>query len=86
MPSPRVSKLKTKPKKSLRPTLPSRCRFCREKIFLIDYKDLATLQRLVSSQAKILSRKRTGNCAFHQRQTQVAVKRARFMSMLGYVA
>ena len=86
MPSPRMLKPKTKPKKSLRPPAPSRCRFCREKIFLIDYKDLATLQRLVSSQAKILSRKRTGNCAFHQHQTQIAVKRARFMAMMGYVA
>ena len=84
MPAPKSAKPKSK--KPLRPALPSRCRFCREKIFLIDYKDLATLQRLVSSQAKILSRKRTGNCAFHQRQTQVAVKRARFMAMLGYVA
>ncbi len=80
------TKSKAKTKKPLRPTAPSRCRFCREKIFLIDYKDVATLQRMVSSQAKMLSRKRTGNCAFHQRQAQCAIKRARFMAMMPYVA
>ena len=79
-------KSKSKTKKPLRPVLPSRCRFCREKIFYIDYKDAATLQRMVSSQAKMLSRKRTGNCAFHQRQAQLAIKRARFMALLPYVA
>ena len=80
------AKPKGKSKKPTRPLLPSRCRFCREKIFLIDYKDSATLQRLVSAQAKMLSRKRTTCCAFHQRQAQVAVKRARYMSLLPYVA
>ena len=80
------AKPKGKSKKPVRPLLPSRCRFCREKIFLIDYKDAATLQRLVSPQAKMLSRKRTTCCAFHQRQAQVAVKRARYMSLLPYVA
>ena len=80
------SKAKAKAKRALRPVPVNRCRFCKELGARIDYKDVATLQRMVSSQAKILSRKRTGNCAFHQRQTQVAVKRARFMAMLGYVA
>ena len=84
MPAPKSAKPKSK--KPLRPALPSRCRFCREKIFYIDYKDAATLQRMVSSQAKMLSRKRTGNCAFHQRQAQQAIKRARFMALLSYVA
>lgn len=79
-------KTKGKAKKPLRPTLPARCRFCREKVFFIDYKDTGTLQRMVSSQAKMLSRKRTGNCAFHQRQAQVAIKRARVMALLPYVA
>lgn len=82
----RPTKPKPKTKKPMRPSLPSRCRFCKDRIDGIDYKDVATLQRLVSSQARILSRKRTGNCAFHQRKAQVAVKRARFMALLGYVA
>ncbi len=81
-----AAKPKAKAKKSFRPAAPARCRFCRERGALIDYKDVATLQRMVSSQSKLLSRKRTGNCAFHQRQFQRAVKRARYMALLSYVA
>jgi small subunit ribosomal protein S18 len=62
-----------------------RCRFCREKADYIDYKDLQALAKQVNAQGKLFSRKRSGNCAKHQRMVQVAVKRARFMSILGYV-
>ena len=63
----------------------NRCRFCREKISHIDYKDIDSLMKLTTSQGKILSRKRSGNCAKHQRQAKVAVKRARFMALMPYV-
>jgi small subunit ribosomal protein S18 len=62
-----------------------RCRFCREKADYVDYKDLQALAKQVNAQGKLFSRKRSGNCAKHQRMVQVAVKRARFMSILGYV-
>ena len=52
----------------------------------IDYKDTETLKRLLSMNGKILSRKRTGTNAMEQRMLAVAVKRARHMALLPYVA
>ncbi len=63
----------------------TKCRFCREKIGEVDYKDVSGLHRLLSSQAKIVSRKRSGNCAFHQRSARRAIKRARFIGLLPFV-
>ncbi len=60
-----------------------RCRFCREKQ-KADYKDVAQLSKLLAGEGKIYSRKRSGNCAFHQRQVEQAVKRARFLALLPY--
>ena len=51
----------------------------------MDYKDLDNLQRLMSSEAAIFSKKRSGNCSRHQRQVKEAVKRARFLSLLPYL-
>ncbi len=62
----------------------TRCRFCREKL-LVDYKDLGSMLKLSSPQGKIFSRKRSGNCAKHQKQVQVAFKQARFIGFLPYV-
>lgn len=63
----------------------SRCRFCRDKIDRIDYKDVDSLFKLTTSQGKLFSRKRSGNCARHQRQAKLAVKRGRFVALLPYV-
>ncbi len=52
----------------------------------IDYKDVATLQRLTSAQGKMFSRKRSGLDAPAQRLVALAVKRARFMALLPYVS
>ena len=62
------------------------CRFCRAKTHIIDYKDTPTLQKLTTGQGKLFSRKRSGNCARHQRQLKTAVKRARYLSLMPYVA
>lgn len=62
------------------------CRFCREKATDVDYKDMNALQKLVSGQGKYFARKRTGNCAKHQRMSRRALKRARFMALLPYCA
>lgn len=60
------------------------CRFCKDGIKSIDYKDLAKLQRQVSEKGKILSSRITGNCTKHQRKLAQAVKRARFIALLPY--
>jgi len=64
---------------------PTKCKFCKDKVQVIDYKDVKTLQRLSTLQGKLYSRKRSGSCAAHQRQVKKAVKRARFMALLPYV-
>lgn len=63
----------------------ARCRFCRDKVDVIDYKDLQSLQKLTTGQGKLFSRKRSGNCARHQRKAKVALKRARFMALMPYI-
>lgn len=63
----------------------NKCRFCKAKAKLVDYKDVRTLQKLSTPQGKLYSRKRSGNCARHQRQVKIAVKRARFLGLLPYV-
>ncbi len=62
----------------------SKCRFCRDGTS-VDYKDIDILSKLLSVQGKMFSRKRSGNCAKHQRQFKHAVKRARFIALLPYV-
>ena len=59
----------------------NRCRFCRDDVESVDYKDVDTLKRLTTAQGKIFSRKRSGNCAKHQRRVKRAVKRARIMAL-----
>lgn len=63
----------------------AKCRYCREKIAEVDYKDLNGLAKLVTQQGKLFSRKRSGNCAAHQRSTKLAIKRARFMALMPFV-
>ena len=64
---------------------PTKCRFCRMKIEHVDYKDIQSLQKLTTHQGKLFSRKRSCNCAKHQRSVKKAVKRARFLALLSYV-
>ena len=62
------------------------CQFCVDKIEHIDYKDLPRLRRFVTERGKILPRRMSGNCAKHQRQLSVAIKRARHVALLPYSA
>ena len=62
------------------------CSFCVDKIEHIDYKDAPRLRRYLSERGKILPRRITGTCAKHQRQLTVAIKRARHIALLPYVA
>lgn len=60
------------------------CNFCVDKVEDIDYKDTARLRRFITERAKILPRRITGNCARHQRQLTIAIKRARTMALLPF--
>ena len=62
------------------------CAFCVDKVAEIDYKDIAKLRRYVSERAKILPRRISGNCAKHQRQLTIAIKRARHVALLTYTS
>ena len=62
------------------------CAFCVDKVETIDYKDVARLRRYLSERAKIVPRRVTGTCARHQRELTVAIKRARHIALLPYVA
>jgi len=62
------------------------CTFFADKVEGIDYKELAKLRRYITERGKILPRRITGNCALHQRQLTVAIKRARIMALLPYTS
>ena len=62
------------------------CPYCKDKIEQVDYKDTATLRKFISERGKIRSRRITGACRRHQSQVATAVKRARELALLPYVA
>ncbi|WP_371369940.1 MULTISPECIES: 30S ribosomal protein S18 [Sporomusa] len=68
-----------KPKKKV-------CSFCVDKVTDIDYKDVPKLRRYTTERGKILPRRISGNCAKHQRQLTLAVKRARNIALLPFTA
>jgi small subunit ribosomal protein S18 len=61
------------------------CVFCQANVKEINYKDTNTLKRYLSSFGKIVARKRSGVCTWHQRKLSNAIKRARFMALLPFV-
>ncbi|MBQ2894810.1 MAG: 30S ribosomal protein S18 [Clostridia bacterium] len=69
-----------------RPARRKVCNFCVDKAESIDYKDVAKLRKYLTESGKILPRRMTGVCARHQRELAVAVKRARQMALIPYVA
>jgi small subunit ribosomal protein S18 len=62
------------------------CVFCEEKITHIDYKRSDPLWRFLTDRGKIRPRRQTGTCAKHQRQLAMAIKRARHLALLPFVA
>ncbi|HAU49091.1 MAG: 30S ribosomal protein S18 [Planctomycetaceae bacterium] len=52
----------------------------------VDYKDLELIGKMVNRQAKIIGRRKTGCTAVSQHAVTQAIKRARFMALLPYVA
>jgi small subunit ribosomal protein S18 len=70
----------------LRRTKKKVCQFCKDPSTAIDWKDVALLRKFMSDRAKIRSRRVTGNCPLHQRHVAGAIKNAREMALLPYVA
>ena len=62
------------------------CNFCVDKIKDIDYKDIGRLRRFLSEDGKIESRRKSGNCARHQRMLSISLKRARHLALLPYTS
>ena len=62
------------------------CIFCVDKVDFIDYKDSAKLRKFISERGKILPRRISGTCTKHQRELNTAIKRARQVALLPYVA
>jgi small subunit ribosomal protein S18 len=62
------------------------CRFCEDKVLVIDYKNERVLRRFVTERGKIIPRRMTGTCARHQRVLMRAIKRARHIALMPYVA
>ncbi|PCI21258.1 30S ribosomal protein S18 [Candidatus Wolfebacteria bacterium] len=60
--------------------------FAANNIKFIDYKDVELLKKFINPSARILARKRTGVSAKNQRKLSQAIKRARFMGLLPYIA
>ena len=61
------------------------CRFCDQKISVIDYKDDRMLRRYLTERGKIIPRRVTGVCAKHQRQLTQAIKRGRVLALLPFI-
>ena len=62
------------------------CVFCVDKVDTLDYKDVAKLRKFITEKGKIVPRRMSGTCAKHQRVVSEAIKRAREMALLPYVA
>lgn len=60
------------------------CKFCTEKVPLIDYKDIQTLRGFITDRGKIMPRRISGTCAKHQREVTAAIKRARNIAFLPF--
>ncbi|MDP8262818.1 MAG: 30S ribosomal protein S18 [Candidatus Ancaeobacter aquaticus] len=80
--------LKTKPRKKsskFKVFRQKKCKFCVDKIDDVDYKQVSLLKRHMTERGKVMPRRITGNCAYHQRLMTNAIKIARNMALLPYV-
>ena len=62
------------------------CRFCEDKIKVINYHDDRLLKRFTNERGKIVPRRISGNCARHQRLLTIAIKRARHLAILPFTS
>lgn len=61
------------------------CRFCSDSNIKIDYKNPVILNNFVTERGKIMPRRITGNCAYHQRELKLAIKRARAIAIMPFI-
>lgn len=76
-------------KEGSRPMRPRRsrrkvCAFCADKIEKIEFTDTGRLRKFISERGKILPKRMSGNCAHHQRELTIAIKRARHIALLPF--
>lgn len=81
-----MSRPRKKRRPDWRPRRKKRCPFTTAGIRHIDYKDVETLKKFITDRGKILPRRITGVSAFHQRHLCRAIKQARHMALLPFVA
>ena len=62
------------------------CQFCADRAEFIDYKDVNKIKKCMTERSKILPRRVTGTCAYHQRELTSAIKRARHLALIPYSA
>ena len=62
------------------------CRFCENRVIIVDYKDPKKLVKFTTDVGKIIPRRTSGTCAFHQRQLVKSIKRARHLALLPFVS
>ncbi len=62
------------------------CRFCTDSDFHMDYKDVRIMQSFLAESGKLVARRISGTCAFHQRKLTTSVKRARALALIGFVS
>lgn len=60
------------------------CRFCADNELSLDYKNTRVMQAFLTEHGRIVPRRISGACAFHQRGITVALKRARQLALVGY--
>lgn len=63
-----------------------KCPLCESGVKSVTYKDVYQLKKFTSVRGKIISTDKSGVCSKHQRQLASAIKRARFLALLPYMA
>ncbi len=71
---------------SSRSSAVKQCYFCNNGVKYIDYKEVELLRRFTDIHARIQSHNRSGLCAKHQRKLATAIKRARMLSLMPFIA
>ena len=66
------------------PDIKKQCHFCTNNREIVDYKNAELMRKFMSSQAKIWPRRKSGLCAYHQREFAEAVKRSRYLGLVPY--
>ncbi|KAF1075811.1 30S ribosomal protein S18 [Halodesulfovibrio sp. MK-HDV] len=62
------------------------CRFCADKDLPLNYKRADILRDFITERGKIIARRITGTCAFHQRALTREIKRSRQMALLVFTS